>query len=259
MEFVDTEVKPRPRRPINHHFSVRVGALVGRGFSIWSRNFGPAALLALIVSAPLVALVFLFVPRESKLSEDEWSLFEFLNFVIAGFTGLVLSGALSYTVFQQLRGRAVSFGDSLQVGLSRIFPVLGVGSLVGVCNLLGTIACVIPGVILTCALYVAVPACVVEKPGITESLKRSFDLTRNSRWQIFGAFFVQGLFTNLLGLLTAFVLGAFDIEQSIFNLILTLTSVIYASPSAVMQAVAYHDLRTGKEGAEIDELVAVFE
>ena len=259
MEEVKTEVPPRPRRPINHHFTVRVGALIARGFSIWFKNFLPTSLLALVVSAPLVALVYFFVPREPSLDSDDGSLYSLLNALIAGFTGLVLSGALSYTVFQQLRGRKVGFGESLQIGLSRILPVLGVGILAGLCYVLGTLACVIPGIIAMCALYVSVPVCVVEKPGIVASLKRSFELTRNSRWPIFGAYFVQNLFGTLLAMATAFVLAALQVEESVLNVVVTLASGLYATPNAVMQAVAYHDLRTGKEGAEIDELVAVFE
>lgn len=259
-EVKSGEELPRPRRPVNHHFRVRVGALVGRGFSIWFKNFVPATLLALVVSTPLVLLVYFLVPHEVSLdSDEETSLFEFLNFAIASFTGIVLSGALSYTVFQQLRGRKVAFGESLRIGLGRIFPVLGVGILAGVCILLGMVACVIPGLILTSALYVAVPTCVVERPGVVAALKRSFELTRNNRWPIFGAYFVQGVFTNLLGMATGLVLGALQVQESTLLLVLTLASVVFGSPNAVMQAVTYHDLRTGKEGAEIDELVAVFE
>lgn len=258
-EVKSGEDLPRSKRPINHHFRVRVGALVGRGFSIWFKNFVPATLLALVVSLPLVVLVYLFVPHEVDLASEETSLFEFLNFVIASFTGLVLSGALAYTTFQQLRGRKVAFGESLRIGLGRIFPVLGVSILAGVCIMLGLVACIIPGIILTSALYVAVPACVVEKPGMIEALKRSFDLTKNNRWPIFGAYFVQGLFTNLSGFVLGFALALAQPSALTFSLVITLVSVVLGSPGAVMQAVAYHDLRTGKEGAEIDELVAVFE
>jgi hypothetical protein len=259
MEEVGTAGATIPRKHVNHAFRVRVGALLGRGFSIWLKNLLPATLLALLVSGPLVLLGYLFLPRPGDLEVDTASFYESFNSLVAGFTGLLLSGSLSYTTFQQLRGRSVAFGQSLAIGLSRIFPVLGVGILVGLCVILGFVACVIPGIILTCALYVAVPICVVEKPGVVDSLKRSFELTKNNRWQIFGAYLVQGVIAYLLGLAIGAALVVMQASPTTSTVIVTLASAIFGTPNAVMQAVTYHDLRTGKEGAEIEELVAVFE
>ena len=64
---------------------------------------------------------------------------------------------------------------------------MGVALAVGVCAGLAAILLVIPGIIVWCIYAVAIPVCVVERRGVSASLKRSSFLTRGNRWRIFGA------------------------------------------------------------------------
>jgi hypothetical protein len=69
--------------------------------------------------------------------------------------------------------------------------------------LVGFLLLFIPGLWLSVALAVALPASVVEDLGPQGALRRSFDLTRGQRWRIF-AF---GILTGLIAIGAAFVLG----------------------------------------------------
>lgn len=234
----------------SRYYTIKVGSTLGRGFTIWLKNIVPFSLLSLLISLPLVAIPFA-VPLE------EWAqgLLDALFTVIGG---AVLGGMLASTVFQQLRGRATSLGDTVSVGVSRLFPVLGTGLLAGICVWLGTLACIIPGLILQCALFVAVPACVVEKPGVMGSLNRSFSLTKGSRWPIFGVSFVAGIFATLCAFVLGMAIAGLGADERTINALSSALGLVMAVPNSVMQAVVYHDLRLGKEGVGVDELVEVF-
>ena len=50
-----------------------------------------------------------------------------------------------------------------------------------------------PGVIVFCMLYVATQAAVLERPGVRGALRRSRELTRGHRFEMFGLVFILGL------------------------------------------------------------------
>ena len=71
---------------------------------------------------------------------------------------------------------------------------------------MGTLACLVPGIILVVRWAVSVPAAVTEKTGVSESMSRSTFLTEGFRWDVFGLLFMMGainLGLTLLVYLTA--------------------------------------------------------
>jgi len=232
-------------------YRLRVGNTLGRGFSIWLKNFVPFTLLALLIGLPLAALPFV-VPLPPG-----WQRVLSMPLTLLGST--TLSGMVTFTVFNQLRNRSTTLGETVSVGVARLLPVLGTGIIVGICLFLGFIACVVPGFIMQAALFVAVPVCVVERPGVTGSLSRSFELTENSRMTLFLVAFVSGLFVGICQAALGGLLGVLDLGEGAIEVAASLIGMIMAAPNSVMQAVAYHDLRIGKEGVDVEELVAVFE
>lgn len=93
--------------------------------------------------------------------------------------------ALMYATVEFLAGRKAGIGESLTGGLSRLHVVLAVAFLYALAVGLGTCACIIPGILLACVLYVAIPAAVCEKLGPIEAMQRSSDLTSGHRLTIF--------------------------------------------------------------------------
>ena len=53
---------------------------------------------------------------------------------------------------------------------------------------------VLAGINVAVMFWVAIPAAVVERPGILASLQRSRDLTRDNRWKLFGTLVVLVVF-----------------------------------------------------------------
>jgi hypothetical protein len=143
--------------------------------------------------------------------------------------------------------------------------VAGTGLVVTIASGAGMLLLLVPGLVFMVAACVAVPAAVVERPGVVGAIQRSFDLTRGSRWPLFAAGGVVLVVLWALSLVTqvAFGLAAFAIpggQGVAFRMIGTqLGNALFSVIPAVAIAVSYHDLRLAKEGVDTAELAKVFE
>src|SRR5512142_3297263 len=161
MEPLATTLAPAPSaRPFS------AGAVIGRSFSTWFGNFVPFSIVTLVVSVPVFAI-------EALAPAGESSGFEAVARVVSGLANLVVTAALTYGVLQSLRGETVPLGRLLGSGFSKLGSVLLVSIGFGFIVFLGFVLLVVPGVVALCALYVAVPAVVVEDVGPGEALSRS--------------------------------------------------------------------------------------
>jgi hypothetical protein len=162
-----------------------------------------------------------------------------------------------------MRGRAFSIGDSMQVGLRRFFPVIGVAVAVTLFASVGLLAFVVPGVMLFVRWFVAMPACVVEERGVRSSMARSSDLTAGHRWKIYALM-------TLMYIVDSVVDGAIDqvLSQLAGSLhagglpVLAghvIWNGIWGAFYAILAVVTYHDLRVAREGVDTEQIAAVFE
>ena len=272
--------QPRPasrRRHRGPRFSA--GGVLGRGFSIWFSNLIPFALIATFVYSPLLIYTATLTTQalESR-SVRNWDMLTEWGGRVLQF---ITAGAVVFGVFQQLRGKRADMAGCIANGIRRLLPVIVVGILATIVFMLPFVAAgliaiaagtvtgaililvaAIPAMMLACALYVAVPAAVVERPGIVGALKRSTELTKGGRWGIFGVLFVTTLLGGVVIYITRMaVMGDYP-EESDVKLFMWLKvgiSILLGALGAVMQAVAYHDLRVAKEGVGIEELAKVFD
>jgi hypothetical protein len=232
------------------------GAVLSRSLGIWIKNLIPFAIIALLAHIP--TLLYTWVAGATISGFKTWTSVDGL---VATLCGNIATGAIVYGVFMQLRGDPASLGRCISVGLSRMFPILGVAICAGLAAGVGFILFIVPGLIVLTVLYVAVPVAVVERPGVFASLSRSGDLTKGYRWAVFGVAFVQFLLTGGLAFLlnrTLFAHVASMGELRNMMMVSQLVGAILASLGAVFTAVCYHDLKVAKEGVSIDQLVAVF-
>jgi hypothetical protein len=236
--------------------SFSVGGVLSRSFSIWLKNLLPFFVLSAIINAP--ALLFVYLLQTGAITMSNLLVAGLLAGVLAMVFGLIGTGAMTYGVFEQLRGGHASIGKCISVGFSRLFPILGVGLLAGLCLLLGFVALIVPFFILMCMFYVAVPAAVVERPGITGALKRSAELTSGYKWSIFGIIFLLGVINKVSNkIIESIFSGSGDVGA--FALVTLAVAAFLGALGSVASAVAYHDLRVAKEGVATEELARVFD
>ncbi|MHC4959064.1 MAG: DUF6159 family protein [Planctomycetota bacterium] len=253
----------RHRRP---EFSV--GKVLSRSIRIWLRNFIPFTLMIAIVQIPMALYTYWFVNLEEA-TELQRQVFDRVNEYGHWMLTLIVTGALAYGVFEQLGGTRPGLGKCLRVGLARLGPVLGVGLIVGLAwsipmvvaeliHPLARIAGAIPAIFLFCMLYVAVPATVIERPGVIGALKRSIGLTHGSKGSIFLVNLVLGLMQIVLGIVMVMVVMSSDSETAGMDWLVLAIAILFSGLPATTSAVVYHDLRVAKEGIGIEELTSVF-
>ena len=170
----------------------------------------------------------------------------------------MLLGCFAYgfqlkVAISDLEGQAASLDEAVQVGLKRLFPVLGVSLLLGLGIGFGMLLLIVPGFILAVMWSVALPS-VVERGGVLASFGHSRNLTRGNRWRIFGLVLVVGIVAILIqGILTVIVGGAATTnptgEMSIFALVaISIYSWVISVLSIVGLAAIYVQLRELKGG-----------
>jgi len=231
----------------------RLGDVFTKAFAIFGRRFVPFIILTVIAEIPeYLTLITLETSDVGPLSG--WRM---AAVVVNLICSPIATGAVVYGVIQELRGRSFSLGESLQVALQRLLPMIGLAICVGLLTGLATILLIVPGLMLACRYYVAMPACLAEQTGVFDSMSRSAFLTKGYRWQVLGMF--------LLILIGGVVVGA------TFGLVFAATgkvglqiatqavAAVVAAFNGVLVAVFYYQLRVTKEGVDIDRIASVFD
>lgn len=247
-----------------------VGNVLTTGFRIWIKNFVPFMLITALIYSPV--LIWGISGVQGEITPDRFlSIAQKLQYV-SGLTMLLnvlVSTALTYGVVMELQGQRASIGACITTGLVRFFPALGTGILSLLCIVGGTFLLIIPGIIVFCMLYVATQASVLERPGVLGALKRSRELTKGHKLEIFGLIFLLGLLGFGVTMLCQSVAlphlsNTEYLEETLRGLpkymYLNLAQqMVLGSLGAVMASVAYYFLRAEKEGTSASELAAVFD
>lgn len=233
----------------------RVGAVLNKTSAILGRQTGKFVLLAFVPMIPILLVTLAALSSSTPPSSSGLAVGAILTGLLTFVLQILAQATSLYGAFQEMRQQPFTIGDSLRIGLARTIPVIGVGILVGLAMMLGFLLLVVPGVIIGCMLYVAIPACVIEKLGVTASMSRSVALTKGYRWQIFGLF----LLVVVISVLGAFVLTMIGGTGLVGQLLSFGWQVVSTAFGAVLSAVIYHDLRMAKEGIDLDTLASVFD
>ncbi len=266
---------PPPFLPAAEGPRFSVGGALSRTMRIWWAHVWAFTAMSLVVYAPMIVALALFFGWVTRTQQGQTPpepaelLKGFGAFIAGSAVTLVLSvvqiGAVTYGTVRYLHGERTSLGRMLAVGLRRGLPVVGTGLIQSIVTGAGLLLLFAPGIMFLVASCVAVPAAVVERPGVVGAIQRSFDLTRGFRWPLFAtgavvmvvlwvlSLVTQAVFTiAALALPTAQGMAATMVASQIGN---ALFSVI----PGVAVAVCYHDLRLAKEGVDTAELARVFE
>lgn len=172
------------------------------------------------------------------------------------FLGFIACGATVYATVEYLAGHELTVGDALVKGLKLLPMVLGV-SIVSILWIMGaSILLIIPGIIMSLSLYVAIPIAVTEDLGIMDSLRRSRELMYGSRAELFVAIFilfiVQAVANSGIEMATKGQ-GAVVVASTRIAI-----GVIFTTISSIMASIAYVQLREAVDDIDAEELSKVF-
>jgi hypothetical protein len=247
-----------------------IGRVFQRAFSTISHNPIVVLGLALVLGA-LPSVLFSLVTRPvmadavangRSLSAMYGAMF--VSWMVSIVLSAIVQGALTRATVAENEGNRASFGDCIAAGLRVLLPLIGVGLIFGFAMTIGFILLVVPGILVMVIWSVAAPALVVERDGILQSLSRSAELTKGSRWKIFGLFLVL----LVIYLLVFAVLGVVGLKSmtaaaaggfSLFNLLAsTVTAWVFNLIWGTIQPALYIELRQSKEGDSVENLEQIF-
>ena len=161
-----------------------VGEILDTSFSLYRRHFGALATVSLVCTGlPLVLRLFV---------EAAGGLFAHLTLALVYMLSLVVlsliaTGATVFIVSESYLGRPLTAREALMRAAPYMGRILIASLLMALVIGFGFILMVIPGIILGVGLAVAIPAVVLEVGrSASGALSRSWELTRGSRWRIFG-------------------------------------------------------------------------
>lgn len=256
---------------LGHRFTV--GGVISKTVSVWWKHVLAFTALSVVVYSPFAVtfgLVYAWMPWAGGVPRQEELPKLAIAMVGVGLLTLVLTviqaGAVTYGTVRHLSGERARFADMLGAGFRRGLPVVGVGLLLWLGTVLGTLLLVVPGMLFMVATCVAVPAAVVEKPGVFGAIRRSFALTRGRRWPLFAAGFALLVMMWVLaavvqvGATVAFA-ALLPPQKAAAGVLVAsqLGNVLFSAIPLIGISVAYHELRAEKEGVDTAALARVFE
>ena len=228
---------------------LRIGSVLSKAFEVLFGNFPTFIGISAIATIPAVYYEYATITGAHS---NAW-----LQIGLRVVLSSLCEAMVLYAAFQTLRSRPVSIAGSVARGLQRFFPVIGTALLTTIIVTLGIFLLVIPGLIASIMLALALPVCVVERLGPVESLSRSAELTKGYRWQIFGALFAVGIVEMVAGLAIG-VTRHTDTLPLYLGLLFVVT-VLFRAYGSVLTAIIYHDLRVIKDGIDLEGIASVFD
>lgn len=245
--------------------NIDVGRVVQRGFSAIGGNAAGLLLLAVLFAGlPSFAMNYVLLANlpavaSNPMDAGYWGTYGAL-LLLTIFGGYLLQAAAVRMVILDLSGRPADLTGSLAAAFGLILPMLGLTIVFSIAIGFALLLLIVPGVILYVMWIVAVPILIEERRGVFGSLSRSSELTRGSRWPIFGLLLIYIIFSVVLSV----AFGLFNIGDPVqspvlFALSSAVVAVVNGLVMAVMLASLYFELRTVKEGATSDGLAAIFE
>ena len=243
-----------------------IGRVIRQGFSTWFDHFFGFFLLALVLTLPVLPLELapvLSMGEGSTTTVDMVWLISIVGGFLRVLAGYLLTGIVVFTVFHSLQGQSRSITQSLSTVLENLLSLTGIAIILTLLIGAGLALCFVPGVYLALIFVVAVPALVVERLGVVQALKRSNELTRGNRGEIFGIYIAYFLLyagilliTFILRLMVsiAFAEGTHISTVSVSTTGLVLMGFLEYGMDALMMplqatlaAIIYHDLRQIEE------------
>ena len=200
----------KPRTPaIDIAPYVRLGDVLSATLTLYFKNFWLIAKLVFVIFAPFEIFKALTVSAD----EQRWQVV-----VFAGFLGLVckalIAPALIYALYRIIQtGVAPGLNESYRWGLSRLGTLCLSVSMAWILQTIGTLLCIIPGIIIALGLDPVYPMATLENRGPVEILKRSWKITDGYKGNIFVATLVMGLLCAIV-YIPATIGGAFIVASS---------------------------------------------
>ncbi|MEZ6196914.1 MAG: hypothetical protein R3F20_14490 [Planctomycetota bacterium] len=168
----------------------------------------------------------------------------------------ILTAMVVFGSFRMLRGQDDRVRDAVDVVVRNLPRLIAVSIVYSLIVTIGTLLCCLPGIFAIIAMFVAVPAAVVERVGPVAAIRRSWTLVKPRFWPVVLVGLV--LFAVIMG--TGIVAGIFAqfAPTPVAIVVMWLARAVGLVFSSVASSVVYHDLRASSEGLLDEDYDAIF-
>ncbi|HEV7395149.1 MAG TPA: zinc ribbon domain-containing protein [Pyrinomonadaceae bacterium] len=215
-----------------------VGSALSPTISICKDNFWLIAKVVFVLFAPLEIFKALSFGQDQKNLEVGLGLF-----CLGLFCKVLVAPSLIYALVNVMRtGTAPGLHDTYRFGLSKLVKVIPTAGMAWVLQVLGYICLVIPGIIIGLAFELILPIVVLENLSPVETLKRSWNLTKGHRLNIFLSGLVLGLLLGVVSIPASLLTAFLPLEGLVFAMIRAAASLItdiLSEATTVMSLVIY--------------------
>ena len=180
-----------PIRPFNS-----VSDVLGPTVLLFTKNFWLITKISVVITAPFE--IFRVLTLADIAYDPQLAIgIHILDLLCT----ILIAPALTYALMQVMQtGVAPGINESYRWGFSKL-PKLSVCAMIAwLLTGIGTLACVIPGIIIALSLSLVFPIAILEKGSLLEVLQSSHELTKGHRWKILGATLVVFILMGTIGL-----------------------------------------------------------
>jgi hypothetical protein len=170
--------------------------VLGPTLLLFTKNFWLITKISVVIAAPFE----IFRALSFSDLESDWQLAAGIYFLDLLCT-ILIAPALIYALMQVMQtGVAPGINESYRWSFSKLPKLAVCAFITWILIGLGTLACVIPGIIIALSLSLVFPIAILEKGSPLEVLQSSYELTKGHRWKILGATIVVLILIGTLGL-----------------------------------------------------------
>ena len=244
-----------------------VGNLISQSFGTFFKKLPTIlilgaipALIGLLLKGGITGFNSSMVATDQLILEGRWMAFA-ATVVIDIVAYSLLTAMIVLLTYDAKTGKSRSIGGYIAPAVSVLLPLVIMSIVMSLILVVAFMLLIIPGIWMYGVLAVVVPAIVIEKAGFG-ALGRSAALTKEYRWPVVGVLVV-------IGIIVAVISGSVGAVAAIpatmglglvgmFVAVTVLNGLAYGM-SSVTAALVYARLREIKEGAQVEDLAAVFD
>jgi hypothetical protein len=256
--------------------AMSVGDILDRGLKILLSRLPAFYVINLLVLWPTV-LVQLATPYFVTAEAGPQSPAGAIVVAVSGLAILLLTvilqplgiAATLYIIAQDFVDKKASIGEAFNFAFRRFGILLGTSILVGLVVGVGSLFCIVPGLIFLFWYMLTGQVVVVEGLGGTRAMARSKDLTNGFRGRVAGLFFLFFIISMIFGAVVGalgYVLPAYEMvttstgvrsipnytNNTIHVVVSFLVNTLVQTYNAVCMTLLYFDLRIRKEGFDLE-------
>lgn len=268
---------PLPLHPMN------LSEIVDGAFRLFRANFRTIFVIVAVISGPLQltsalisrsvfgghSIITAIRNAQNGVQTQTTSANQQLATLIISLVTLFLvpyaAGAISRVVSSSYLGESMPPGPALKAALRRAPALFVAWFLIHILEVLGTVALILPGLIVMALSVCTAPAIVMEQLGPMRGIRRSWQLNRRRKWGIMGTALLSGLMVSILSsiigtplIIVAYIVG---LRWGWILLFLggMLSSLVNLSLTAIVATLIYFDGRIRTEGFDLQILARSME